>query len=150
MRLENIEDGMVIEVRKGTRYVKIRNRLIGMEGWLYLSSYKDDLTSGSGSDEFDIMKIYTMESFAFKPILEGSKHSRNLIWERKELIRIDSYEKLEEARKRISKMVGAELFIADKKIIDCIIIEEIGLRTEEIRYEDYGYCLCEKFKECIV
>ena len=83
MKKEDLKNGMVVEFRDKSRGLVHNERIVSIEDYLFISNLNDDLTSGVGIEQIDIMKIFNS-----KPINLGDLFADNrleLIWERKEL-----------------------------------------------------------------
>lgn len=92
MKKSDLKNRMVVETRNGNRYLVVDDYLLAIngKGFLFLSSYTDDLTNKDKlttdpieekiNREFDIMKIYdrTTQWNYLKGI--------DLLWERKEVV----------------------------------------------------------------
>lgn len=84
--LNDIKDGMVIELRNSRRYVKINSRLINKNGWNNFYDYSVDTLSIDEHDiSFDIMAVYEVD-IKNVSCLDDILNKENLIpiWERKE------------------------------------------------------------------
>lgn len=53
----DLKDGMMVEVRKGAKYLALGNKLIGINDYFPLTYYNEDLTHMNGLKEWDIIKI---------------------------------------------------------------------------------------------
>lgn len=85
---ENLKPGMVVENRKGNRYLVCEFNeninFISEEYWNPASGFNEDLTC-VGNDEFDIMKVYNSNCvLGLIPLLSNHGNSLCLIWERQE------------------------------------------------------------------
>ena len=91
MKKEDLKNGMVVEFRDKSRGLVHNERIVSIEDYLFISNLNDDLTSGVGIEEIDIMKIFNS-----KPITLGDLFSDNrleLIWERKEQPKLSEKDK---------------------------------------------------------
>lgn len=77
----NLKDGMIVDVRNGSRYIIINNGLRRNDTWLSINPYLDDLTRGN-SKEYDVMKVYTTVGHTLDYMFDD--RFLNLVWERKE------------------------------------------------------------------
>lgn len=95
MKKSELENGMIVELRNGGKYMVIRNFtnktirwteniLLGYEnnyGYMTLEDYFDDLYCIENipiSKEYDIMKVFCLEKCRYRKL--------RLLWERKEKI----------------------------------------------------------------
>lgn len=106
----DLKDGMVVEYRKGKRRLVFNGTFTGMDGYLELSNYTDDLTYNYDSYEdprsFDIVKVYELEFIGKIPDM-FSNHNLKLIWERpKEEYKEMTVEEIEKALGCKIKVVG--------------------------------------------
>lgn len=85
MNKSDLKDGMVVELRKGKRFLIVKNLMIG-NTWYELSWYNDDLIDCSNRD-FDIVKIWGInDGFSITAILDPNKECGiELLWERNEV-----------------------------------------------------------------
>lgn len=77
----DLKEGMVLETRRGRRFMVVNGNGIGLDTYLSLDDYADDLLCNN-TDSGDIMKVFKVNGGGapFKHMLNiGS-----LIWERKE------------------------------------------------------------------
>ena len=91
MKKEDLKNGMVVEFRDKSRGLVHNERIVSIEDYLFISNLNDDLTSGVGIEEIDIMKIFNS-----KPITLGDLFADNrleLIWERKEQPKLSEKDK---------------------------------------------------------
>ena len=76
MTKNELKDGMVVEVRKGYKYLVCGNMLIRDKGFVPMTDYCDDLKT-TRNQEFDIIKVYEIVHCLDFNNLE-------LLWERKD------------------------------------------------------------------
>ena len=91
MTKSDLKNGMVVEFRDKSRGLVHNERIVSIEDYLFISNLNDDLTSGVGIEEIDIMKIFNS-----KPITLGDLFADNrleLIWERKEQPKLSEKDK---------------------------------------------------------
>lgn len=84
---ENLQSGMIVELRNGVKYLVINNKersfLLGINDYYLLDNYNDNLNSQV--KDFDIVKVYTHRcTGTLTFILEHNMHK--LIWQRKVVI----------------------------------------------------------------
>ena len=78
MRLEDIKDGMLLQVRDGSKYYYIKDRMFRLEDrnkhnhYRINGFYDDDLKCGYDNN-FDIMKIYYMDELLWERKTDWSK-----------------------------------------------------------------------------
>jgi hypothetical protein len=77
----DLKDGMVVENRRGNRYIILNNKLIRRGGSIWFSDIKDDLTDKDLPDTYSIDKVYKSTAVDLKHLFEDN--SLELIWERK-------------------------------------------------------------------
>lgn len=82
----DLKDGMVVEIRAGDRFVVMGDKLPGLDEFMRLNEYTDDLlTAGRRTAtyaNFDIVKIYQSHSNILSEWFDDEWLT--LIWERKE------------------------------------------------------------------
>ena len=114
MTLSDLRSGMIVELRRGTRYVVLLNSNSGdiilagsdeipnlSSGWICCDdTYKDDLTCTSVLEDLDIMKVW--DSMPHKLGV-----SYNLLWEREEVREV--------TLKEIERKFGCKIKIVDNK-----------------------------------
>lgn len=69
---------MVVETRRGDKFIVIDDILVGRSMWEYLDDYKENLTYPK-FDNFDIVKVYDQVKY-----INGYKKI-NTLWERSEV-----------------------------------------------------------------
>lgn len=83
MKKSDLKSGMILETRRGKRYLFINNEMLGVDGFLRFSSYYEDLKNKIVKD-YDVIKVYKRnQSKSLQNILEDKYLT--LIWERKEI-----------------------------------------------------------------
>ncbi|EOU1827906.1 hypothetical protein C0L77_000613 [Clostridium perfringens] len=83
MKKSDLENGMIVEYRNGLRRIVLGDKFLGEQGSLGIWEYDDNLNNVECCSEFDIVKVYTVESSLCVNI--GSiflNRSLNIIWER--------------------------------------------------------------------
>lgn len=75
---DKLQDGMVVEMKSGDRYLVVGNRFISKVGYIDISDFEDNLTMLDDHD-FDINKIY--DEIYFLDALEKNDELR-IFWER--------------------------------------------------------------------
>ena len=88
MKKEDLENGMVVEYRKGKKLLVVNDLLFGLEGFNTLENYRDDLTSFY--EELDIVKVYEIKHFASLNKVLTNNERLKLLWERKETLYFDA------------------------------------------------------------
>lgn len=85
MELKDLKNGMIVELRKGNRFIIVNNYMLG-DTWYILDGYNNDLTD-KHDEKNDIVKIYEVVSgYAINYILKpSSDYGVKLLWERKEI-----------------------------------------------------------------
>ena len=92
MKKEDLENGMVVEDRRGDRFLVVDDFLYGLKWYESLNDIEDDLTSYSNS--LDIVKVYKKKAgSSLVDLLNGNEYL-NLIWERKETLYFDARKSL--------------------------------------------------------
>ena len=77
MTKDELKNGMVVEIRKGVKYLVSGDILVRDKGFVPLSEFNNDLTATQEQDEFDIVKVYDItHRLDFTDL--------TLLWERKE------------------------------------------------------------------
>lgn len=76
----DLKNRMVVELRNGTRYVVIDDKILSSIGYDFLSTYNEDLTMEKGPSKHDIVKVYDQIY-----CIDFNKNSLNLLWERSEV-----------------------------------------------------------------
>ena len=106
----DLKTGMVVEIRGGGRYLVIGNRMVNEDDHLLLGDYREDLTDGDDMTDFDIVKVYEINSDYLYDIEDVLLHSSlNLIWERKEeVVKEMSVEEIEKELGYKVKVVNKE------------------------------------------
>lgn len=78
MKKSDLKNRMIVEIRRGDRFIVIDNILVGRNTWSDLAYYKDDLTDPK-YDSFDIVKVYDQVNYI-------NKYKKiNTLWERSEV-----------------------------------------------------------------
>ena len=79
--LSDLENGMIVETRRGTLLMVLDDNLINDECWVSLCNYSEDLTRYEfmKDDYRDIMKVYFSE---YNQTIKDKFKNKILIWER--------------------------------------------------------------------
>lgn len=92
MKKSDLEDGMIVELRKGTRFMYINDYLYNEMHEYNISHYNDDLLHYQNIKILDIVKVYRVDVANIKNIFKLIKLGDiltdkylKLIWERKEI-----------------------------------------------------------------
>ena len=113
-----LQDGMVVEVGCGKRYIVFGDRLVGKFGWNPLSYYDDDLNGNEdvAGDDYVINKVFSVkEALDVESILDKDDkriwiNSVELLWERKAIPTEQEQhineleEQVEEMKQKVSAM----------------------------------------------
>lgn len=88
---DDLKPGMVIELRKGERRIVLESNydglfLLGISDYGKISNYEDCLTSKSYIENFDIMKVYKIETPCSMDEIMNDDKCLELVWERDEVI----------------------------------------------------------------
>lgn len=83
MNKDNLKVGMIVETRKGERFVVLDKTMNNMSIHFPLCYYDYNLTHMNGLSEWDIMKIFASDSSGILEMLDN-KHQLLKIWEREE------------------------------------------------------------------
>lgn len=75
MRKSQLQDGDIVEVRNGDRYIVFFGELRRKHGFLSLCDYSEDMTMNEFDSEFDIVKVKVQSAFPFKEI-----ESKHIFW----------------------------------------------------------------------
>lgn len=95
MKKSDLKDGMILEVRKGTRYLLTNGVMRSMDSFVHLNEFNDDLTCRYNYFKLDIVKVYKDTGiFSLSNIFDD--RYLELIWERKwvETLTKDQHDKL--------------------------------------------------------
>lgn len=90
MKLKDLKDGMIVEIRNGRRFLVLGKNLIREKSYFNRSDIRDDLKDKC-FDDYDIMKVYKSTAFGLNHIFEDE--NLEMIWERK--LEFDYYELIE-------------------------------------------------------
>lgn len=92
MRLEDLKDNMIIEVRNGKKFLIVRERLLTENTWYSKNDIRRDLKDCAWG-EFDVMKVYeSTEATGLDTIFDDDRIK--LIWSREEEC-FEKYEKVQ-------------------------------------------------------
>ena len=81
MTKSDLKNGMVVELADGSRALVINGLLVFEDGYQGLSAYKDDLTTKTFNNEFQINKVFKSKLYNLCDVLVDDL---TLIWEREE------------------------------------------------------------------
>lgn len=90
MKKSDLKSGMIVKLRNNIKYIVIENVLCRNNGFIHLSSFKEDLTiqSQEASKDWDIVEIYYCISMnPLRSFIEDK--DLKLIWKREEKETID-------------------------------------------------------------
>lgn len=106
------DETLIVEIGRGDRYMLLGDKLCGLNGWMNLDSFDDDLkyintTNIQGVEMWNINKIYR----TYTPTLNNRFDDKflGLIWERKEK------EKVKMTKAEIEAELGYEIEIVETK-----------------------------------
>lgn len=115
MKKSDLKTGMVVETRNGEKYlVMLGPDCEGRElinfgyGFMPLSRYANNLMIKTGDEEFDIMKVYSVEGSICWLLRDKKRMNFELIWQRKEIKEMTVKEIEKELGYKI-KIVGDEM-----------------------------------------
>ena len=94
MTKSDLQDGMVVELRNGKRFLIVDDRGFGEDSCITLNGfmgYDENLNDIMRYSEFDIIKIYKTEGNTFKSLFDNERLS--LIWEREEQPKLSNEDK---------------------------------------------------------
>lgn len=83
MKKKDLKAGMVVQTRKGERYVVLDETINNMDRYFPLCYYNEDLKYRNGLSEWDVVKVFTSD-FSSIPEMLDNKHQLSPIWEREE------------------------------------------------------------------
>lgn len=102
MTKSDLENGMIVELRDGNKYLIHDNLLLTKDGYIRLNNYNEDLTlENRNQNRFDIIRIYESVPYSLMGIFKDEYLS--LIWKREECKRINFSDDALEILKRIPK-----------------------------------------------
>lgn len=90
MTKTNLENGMVVEVRNGNRYLVHNDKFINKQNFNYFDDYDDEFNN-IHLPSFDIVKIYKSISFTLDKIFNDN--NLVLIWEREDKTKLSEKDK---------------------------------------------------------
>lgn len=115
MKKADLRTGMVVETRNGNKYLVMLNpdcegkELINFDsGFMPLSRYNDNLMLKTGDEEFDIMKVYSVEASICRLLRDKERMEFKLIWEREEETKEMTVKEIEKELGYNIKIVGDE------------------------------------------
>lgn len=120
MKVENkeftkadLKDGMVVEYRKGNRFLVFGHKLLSSNYFDFTNNIADDLTDKKYKDkDFDIMKVYKVNIENVKRLSDILKHENlELIWERKETKEMTG----EEMKQKLEELTGEKIEVEPSK-----------------------------------
>ena len=126
----DLKNGMVVELRDGTRFLVVNDLGIGKDSCINLDGllgYDENLNDVSGYSTFDITKIYKTAGNTFKNLFDNERLS--LIWEREEKEEIKVGDKV--------KVIDYGLFFDEYY---SWVKENINTRVLKLKF-DYGNIL---------
>lgn len=105
----DLKDGMVVEYRKGNRFLVFGHKLLSSNYFDFTNNIADDLTDKKYKDkDFDIMKVYKVNIENVKRLSDILKHENlELIWERKETKEMTG----EEMKQKLEELTGEKIEI---------------------------------------
>lgn len=100
----DLKDGMVVEYRKGNRFLVFGHKLLSSNYFDFTNNIADDLTDKKYKDkDFDIMKVYKVNIENVKRLSDILKHENlELIWERIEV----KHMTVDEMQKKLEELTG--------------------------------------------
>lgn len=103
----DLKDGMVVEYRKGNRFLVFGHKLLSSNYFDFTNNIADDLTDKKYKDkDFDIMKVYKVNIENVKRLSDILKHENlELIWERIEV----KHMTVDEMREELEKLTGEKI-----------------------------------------
>lgn len=109
----DLKDGMVVEYRKGKRRLVFNGTFTGIDGYLELSDFNDDLMYTADltlcdSRDYDIVKVYDIKFVGKIPDIFDI-HNLELIWERPE----EEYKEM--TVEEIEKALGCKIKVVGEK-----------------------------------
>lgn len=109
----DLKDGMVVEYRKGNRFLVFGHKLLSSNYFDFTNNIADDLTDKKYKDkDFDIMKVYKVNIENVKRLSDILKHENlELIWERKETKEMTG----EEMKQKLEELTGEKIEIEPSK-----------------------------------
>ena len=88
MKKSDLKNGMIVDLRDGTRFICMDHKLIGMDTYDYMSEYNEDLTIRWEDDidlkDLDIVKVYDSQCNTINEIFNTNIPTHFLLWERNE------------------------------------------------------------------
>ena len=81
MTKSDLKDGMVVEIRNGNRYMVLKETFLRQFGYVYFSSFTDDLMSIFDHRDFDIVKVFNPPATKMFDTLLGIVTDLYYIWE---------------------------------------------------------------------
>jgi hypothetical protein len=104
----DLKDGMVVETRKGHRYILLNGKLVNNRGSFNFHDIKDDLTDKDIPESFSIDKVYISRANMLKHLFETSL--LELIWERP---KEEEYKEM--TVEEIEKALGCKIKVVGEK-----------------------------------
>lgn len=83
MKKKDLKAGMIVQTRKGERYVVLDETINNMDRHFPLCYYNEDLKHCNGLSEWDVVKVFTSDSSSIPEMLDN-KHQLLYIWKREE------------------------------------------------------------------
>lgn len=109
----DLKDGMVVEYRKGNRFLVFGHKLLSSNYFDFTNNIADDLTDKKYKDkDFDIMKVYKVNIENVKRLSDILKHENlELIWERIEV----KHMTVDEMQKKLEELTGERVEVEPSK-----------------------------------
>ena len=87
--------GLIVELGNGNRYMVMEDKLCGLDGWVSLSSYDDNLkhiysSNTCDSEYWSVNKIYKTSAYCLNDKFKDEK--LELIWSRKKIVKMTKAE----------------------------------------------------------
>ena len=73
MKKKDLKAGMIVQTRKGERYVVLDETINNMDRHFPLCYYNEDLKHRNGLSEWDVVKVFTSDSSSIPEMLDN-KH----------------------------------------------------------------------------
>ena len=82
MEKKDLKNGMIVEIRKGDKFLILSGRMVNKTEHVVCSHYNDDLTDNQNR-EYDIVKVYKCLPITLNDLFED--YNLELIWKRSEV-----------------------------------------------------------------
>lgn len=83
MKKKDLKAGMIVQTRRGERYVVLDETINNMDRYFPLCYYNEDLKHHNGLSEWDVVEVFTSDSSSIPEMLDN-KHQLLHIWKREE------------------------------------------------------------------